>query len=156
MGANLGDFLEGVRERAKGLLKDPSYALLEASLKTKEKFKDFRRTKPDLETLLACAVCALEFTPDGRKPEVILCCSNVRFVNMFRARKKTEAAKAVKSPYAGIRSQQPMRTRTYDLVAGKFRTVSLKPGTWYVADAWMFTDEVLPALVPLLRECLKA
>ena len=156
MSADLGNFLEDVREKAQGLLKQPGYALLEADLKTKEKFKDFKRVKADLETLLACAVCVLEFTPNGKKPERIICCSNVRFVNSFKAKKKTDFAKALRSPYMGMRTKNPSTTRTYDLVAGKPKTIPLPPNTWWVVDAWMFSDETLPALVPLLRECLKA
>ena len=60
--------LEEVRKKAKSLLKEPGYALLEADLATKEKFKEFKKCKPDLETLLAVAVCVLEYAGPGGRP----------------------------------------------------------------------------------------
>ena len=147
---------ESVLEKAKIALKEPSYKLLEAELMTKNVFKGFKRTKPDLETLLACAICVLEFVPRSGEPKRMLCCSNIRFVNVFKSVKKKEVEKALKSPYVGMRTKDPLTVMTYDLVDGKPKTVSIKPNTWYVPHAWMFSDKTLPALVPLVRECIRA
>ena len=147
---------ENVLKKAKTALKEPGYKLLEAELMTKNAFKGFKRTKSDLETLLACAICVLEFVPKSGEPKRMLCCSNIRFVNAFKSIKKKDAEKALRSPYVGMRTKDPTTVMTYDLVDGKPKTVSIKPNAWYVPHAWMFSDKTLPVLVPLVRECLKA
>ena len=147
---------ENVLKKAKLELKGPSYALLEAELTTKNVFRGFKKTKTDLETLLAYAVCVLEFKTKDGETKRMLCCSNVRFVNMFKAIKKTDVEKALKSPYEGMRTRDSLSVMTYDLVEGKIKTVLIPPGTWYVPHAWMFSDKTVPALAPLIKECLKA
>ena len=96
----------------------------------------------------------LEFTPAGKKPERMLCCSNKRFVNAFKAASRRDFDKAVKSPYIGIKTMDPLSTKTYDLVGCRIKTVPLQPNTWYVVNAWMFSDQTLPAIVPLVQKCL--
>jgi len=86
----------------------------------------------------------------------MLCCSNVRFVNLFKAQKKGERIRALKSAWTGMRTNIPGAVRTYDLVDGRPKTVKIPPNTWYVVDAWMFSDETLPALAPLVRACARA
>ena len=154
---NLDEFIENLRAKAKKVnLPEPLMQLLEADIKTKEKFRGFRRVKEDLETLLAYAICLLEFTPKDKPPQRMLCCSNVRFVNAYKAAKREDLDKALTSPWTGMKTKDKMSTMTYDLVDGKVKTVMLFPNSWYVVDAWEFTPESLPALMPLVREALKA
>ena len=156
MDGNFENLAESVLEKAKDRLKKPGYALLEAELKTKNVFKGFKRTKSDLETLLTCAICVLEFTPKGKRAKRMLCCSNVRFVNVFKSAKKKDAKKALTSPYTGMKTKDPMTVMTYDLVEGKIKTIPILPNTWYVPHAWMFSVETVPAIAPLVKECLNA
>lgn len=150
---NLG---ESILKRAKSELKGPSYNLLEAELMTKDAFKGFRRRKEDLEALLTCAVCVLEFKPkDEKTPRRILCCSNIRFVNAYKAVKKADMEKALRSQYAGMHARDASTIMTYDLMEGKLKTIGIPPNTWYVPHAWMFSEKTIPALIPLIKECLK-
>ena len=153
---DLNEFIEGITARVKAAkLPEPALSLLEADLRTKEKFRKFRRVKEDLETLLAHAICVLEFTPKGGKPKRMLCCSNVRFINSYKAAKRKDVEKALASPWKGLKTKDKMSTMTYDLVDGKVKTVMLFPNSWYVVNAWEFTPESLKALIPIVKEALK-
>lgn len=153
---DLGEFIEKIEARVKAAeLPEPALSLLEADLRTKEKFRKFRRVKEDLETLLAYALCVLEFTTKDKKPERMLCCSNVRFINSYKAAKQKDMEKALTSPWKGLKTKDKMSTMTYDLVDGKVKTVMLFPNSWYVVNAWEFTPESLRALIPIVKEALK-
>ena len=134
-------------------LKSSGNALLEAEARSIELLKKLRHTKADLEILLANSIAEIEFKPKrGGDFTRIVCSSNVRFVNVYKALKKSDKAKKIRSPFAGIHTRDSFSVDTYDLVDGKRKTISLR--SWRVVNLVALTEDNVMVLDRLVRECL--
>lgn len=134
-------------------LKQSGNELLAAEARSAEKLRKLRHTKADLETLLANSIAEIEFKPkDSDKFRRIVCSSNVRFVNVYKALKKDDKEKKIRSPFEGIHTRDSMSVDTYDLVDGKRKTICLK--SWRAVNFVMLTEDNVLVLDRLVKECL--
>lgn len=135
-------------------LKTCGNKLLEAEARSADKLRKLKHTKADLETLLANSIAEIEFKPkDSDKFQRIVCSSNVRFVNVFKALKKEDKEKRIKSRFEGIHTRDPRSVDAYDLVDGKRKTICLK--SWRAVNFVLLTEDNVMVLDGLVRECLK-
>ena len=135
-------------------LKRSGNEFLEAEARSAEKLRKLKHTKLDLETLLANSIAEIEFKPRMSNDfQRIVCSSNIRFVNVFKALKKKDKEKKLASQFIGIHTKDPLSVDTYDLVEGKYKTVFLK--SWRAVNFVLLTEDNVLVLDRLVRECLK-
>jgi len=128
--------------------------LLTAEARSAKALRRLKHTKADLETLLMCSVAEIEFKPEGEdKYRRIVCTSNKRLVNVFKAKKPKDRDRALTSPFAGMRTRDRNSVLTYDLEEGSLKTVSLK--SWRAVNFVMLTEDNVLVLDALLKECLR-
>lgn len=141
----MSDFIED--------LKSSGNELLSAEARSAEKLRKLKHTKADLETLLACSISEIEFKPkDSDRFQRMVCTSNIRFINIYKALKKEDKEKQLRSPFTGIRTKDRLSVDTYDLVDGKRKTISLK--SWRAVNFVMLTEDNALVLDGLVRGCL--
>jgi len=107
--------------------------------------------------MLAYNLVEIEFLPkdasNAKDYRRVLCTGNRRFINVFRAKKESDARKMLASPFVGIHTKDPFSVDAYDLVDGKIKTISLK--SWKVVFFVTFIPENVLVLNDIAKECIK-
>lgn len=138
------------------LLKESGNEFLEKQSEYAEMWSKLKHTKADLELFLKHNIAELKFKPKGALSETktIVCSSNVRFIALFHAVKKSDRAEILKKvPFSGIKTKEKNEILTFNLIDDTYNTVSLK--SWELGNFVTLTEENLPMLDVLLCDLLK-
>lgn len=110
--------------------------------------------KEGLELFLTHNIAEIRFKPGkSDKYESLVLTGNNRLIKVYSALKPEDKKKFLASPFAGIRTKDPLTVDAYDLAAGKVKTISLR--AWQILNFVTITEENVEVLDALVRECLR-
>lgn len=134
-------------------LKESSNPFIQAALRDGEKWMKLKHCKADLELFLTHNIVHIMFKKkDDPKFTHIICTSNNRLIKTYSAVKSADYKKALVSKFDGIKTNDSTSVLTYDLIAGKLKTVLLK--SWQIVEFVTISEDNVAMIDSVIRNCL--